>query len=65
MRIRGQKQAILEHLKKGGSLTPIDALRLTGTMKLATRVSELRDMGHPIKDEWVEKDGAKFKRYWI
>jgi len=32
-------------------------------MKLATRVGELRRIGHVIEDRWVEANGKKFKAY--
>ena len=42
-----QRQQILELLQAGYSLTPLDALRLVGTTKLATRISELiNEDGH-------------------
>ena len=43
--------------------SPIDALKLVGTMKLASRVSELRRDGHVIVDRWCEANGKKFKSY--
>lgn len=62
-----QNQAILDYLKAGNSLTGLDALKLMGTMKLASRISELRDEGIEIKDETIhDKDtGKHYKRYWI
>ena len=40
-----QKTKILEHLKKGKSITPLDALSLFGCFRLAARISEIRDIG--------------------
>lgn len=45
-RSRSQKAAILKYLQAGGTLTPLEAVRIIGTMKLATRVSELISEGH-------------------
>lgn len=53
-RSRSQKERILELLQNGVVLTPIAALRMVGTTKLATRISELIDEGHTeIKKEKV------------
>jgi len=62
-----QNQAILEYLKSGHTLTGLDALRLFGTMKLASRISELKDEGNNIFDETIhdEKTGKHYKRYWL
>lgn len=53
-RSRSQKDRILIYLKGGGTLTPLQALDLFGTTKLATRISELIDEGHTeIQKQWV------------
>ena len=62
-----QDERIIEYLEMGNSLTGLDALRLFGTMKLATRISEIRKK-HPgldIRDEYVHANGKAFKKYWI
>jgi hypothetical protein len=46
-----QQQKVVDCLKKGWK-SPIDALNEAGTMKLATRVGELRRMGYIIEDKW-------------
>lgn len=46
-RSHSQKERILAYLQDGGCLTPLDALKKVGTMKLATRISELiNEDGH-------------------
>ena len=57
-----QRASILKRLKRGWC-TGLQALYDTGTMKLATRVSELRRDGHTVLDRWVEQDGKRFKAY--
>lgn len=59
-----QHESILKQLKRRW-MTPLDALRLCGTMKLASRVSELRRDGVVILDRWVEVNGKRFKAYRI
>ena len=55
-----QRQLIIECLKKGW-ISPLDALKYAGTMKLATRVGELKREGYLILDKWHES--KKFKLY--
>ena len=55
-----QKQEIVACLKKGWK-SPIDALKEAGTMKLATRVGELKREGWLILDKW--HPSKKYKLY--
>ncbi len=55
-----QIQRIIDCLRSGWK-SPLDALREAGTMKLATRVGELRQKGYEIHDKWDEN--SKFKLY--
>ena len=43
-----KKSLILNHLKNGRPLTPQQALRLYGHMRLASCINRLRDEGYPI-----------------
>jgi hypothetical protein len=43
-----QKEKILQYIEDNGSITPLDALREFGCMRLASRVSELKRDGYPI-----------------
>lgn len=63
----GQQAQILDILQRGESLTGLDALKRVGTMKLASRVSELRRAGFDIKDETVHDQESKkhYKRYFL
>lgn len=57
-----QRDLIIKCLKKGWK-SPLDALKEAGTMKLSTRVGELRQDGFVILDKWHES--RKFKMYKI
>ena len=59
-----QHESIIKRLRKGWC-TGLEALTTCGTMKLATRVSELRRDGFVIVDKWVEQGGKRFKSYRI
>jgi hypothetical protein len=56
--IASQNGKILEHLKRGRSITPLEALQRFGCLRLAARVQNLKDEGHVIDREW-ETDGTK------
>lgn len=55
-----QQQAIIKCLTKGWK-SPLDALNEAGSMKLSTRVGELRRSGYVILDKW--HPSKKFKLY--
>ena len=58
-----QNDEILTLLKQG-PLTPMDALKKVGCMRIAARIWELRQMGYPISREWhVTRSGKKVARY--
>lgn len=48
-----QKSLILQHLRDGASITPIDALRDYGCFRLAAVINTLRDDGHNIITKMV------------
>lgn len=52
-----QEDAILNHLKSGKTITPIEALNLYGSFRLAARIASLRQQGYNIvtegKDQWA------------
>ena len=67
-----QKKRILSYLQAGGNLTPLDALMKVGTMKLATRISELiNEDGHteirktPTIVETADGGTARVMCYYI
>lgn len=54
-----QHTKILEYLNTGKRLTPLQAVRVAGTMKLATRIGELIREGYPIIKEWYRTPNGK------
>lgn len=44
-----QCERILDYIAENGSITQLDALREFGCMRLASRVSDLKRQGVPIK----------------
>ena len=48
-----QVQRLLEHLKNGHRITPIQALREFGIFRLVARIYDLRASGHQIERELI------------
>jgi hypothetical protein len=57
-----QTNEILAYMEKK-PITPIEALKRFGCLRLAARINDLRDAGHFINTELVVKNGKKFARY--
>ena len=60
-----QSDLILEALKHGDRLTPLDALTRFQCMRLASRISDLKKKGHAIHVRTI-KDGKKsYAEYYM
>ena len=46
-----QCDKILQYIEEKGSITPLDALREFGCMRLASRMCDIKKMGYPVKKE--------------
>ncbi len=57
-----QNTTVLSALKNH-QLTPLDALKRHGIMRLAARVGELKEMGYNIKTNRKEVNGKTFASY--
>ena len=53
---------ILTHMQKGLYITPLQALRLYGCLRLSARIGQLREAGYPVKSERHQIKGPKGKR---
>ena len=63
-----QYELIIKYIRDFGSISPYEAFKDLGVTKLATRISEMRQMGYKFDDEWfntVNRYGAevRYKRY--
>lgn len=59
-----QNDRILDYMQKYGGITPLDAMRDLGVMRLASRISDMRRLGYEVIDEWVSVEnrwGEKVK----
>lgn len=65
-----QCEKILRHLQDVGSISPLDAIEQYGIMRLAARISNLRDKGYPIKSKMATgvnryKEKVHYKIYYL
>lgn len=60
---KSQAELILEHLKSGKTITPLEALDLFGCLRLGARIWDLKDIKHNIVTEIEEKEGKRYARY--
>lgn len=58
-----QNFKILQHLKQGNTITPLEALHLFGSLRLGARIKDLRDMGANIITETISHNGKRFAQY--
>jgi len=59
-----QKMEILQYLQAGNSLTQLEALMKFGCMRLASRISEIRQMGYEIDVDFiVTRQGKRVAQY--
>ena len=54
-----QDEAILEYLKKGGTLTPLEALDKFKCMRLSARANTLKKRGYNVVSRMVEVSDSK------
>ena len=61
-----QKREVLQHLRRTGALTPLEAIGVYGIFRLAARINDLRGDGHSINTE-IRRDtkGRSYASYSI
>lgn len=65
-----QREIILRNMEDCGSITSLEAIQEYGIMRLASRISDLKNAGYPIRREMVTRqnrygDTVTFARYSI
>jgi len=62
-----QCEQILEYLKKGNTITPLEALDRFGCFRLASRINDLKNQGHCIGMEMRLnlKTGKRYAEYFL
>lgn len=63
--IESQSSKILRYLKKGKSITSLEALRKFGCFRLSGRIYDLRKDGHKIFSQFVRKNDKVFSEYYM
>lgn len=58
-----QEQQVLQHLKKHGTIRPLEALRRYGIYRLADSCFKLRSKGHRVKTRIIRKGKKQFAEY--
>ncbi len=59
------REQIKNGLEAGKTLTVVSALNEYRTIDLRKYISDLRKEGMNIQDRWVEKNGKRFKEYFV
>ena len=57
-----QKARILEHMRMGHSITPLEALNSFGCLRLGARIADIKAEGYLVHTEMI-KDPRTGKRY--
>lgn len=60
-----QKVNVLNHLKSGKSITPLEALQEYGCFRLADRILVLRQDGYNIITNNITENGKTFAEYTL
>lgn len=58
-----QTEQIKRHILKHNSITPLEALRKYGCMRLAARIRELRAEGFSVQTAIVTRGDRRYARY--
>ena len=63
-----QTVRVLDYILEFGSITQLEAIRDLGVMRLASRISDLKKQGVPIKSEMITvsnryEEPCRIKRY--
>lgn len=59
-----QTEKILNYMMKNTYITPMDALRECGCMRLAARIADIKELGYEIKTRMVvETNGTRYAEY--
>jgi len=60
-----QEDRILEYLKTGKSISPIEALQKFGSFRLGARIYSLKKKGYRIEEIDTHINGKTFARYFL
>ena len=61
--MEAQEKQILEHLQKGYSLTPLEALQKYGCFRLGARIYDLKQKGYNIHTDTITAGKKRYAQY--
>lgn len=63
---KSQTDRILDYMLTGKAITPLEALDLFGSSRLASRITEIKARGYLVYSEFVTtKTGKRIKQYHL
>ena len=71
LRMRGynmivsQRKSILNYMQKGYKITPLEALKKFGCLRLGARIYDLKQQGFEIKARMIEKNKKRYAQYYM
>jgi len=63
--MKSQNDLILEHLKKGKTLTSLQALEKFGCFRLASRIVDLHKRGIDVKARTMVSNKKHYSQYYL
>lgn len=60
-----QNQNILQYLKAGNRITPLEALNKFGSLRLGARIHDLKRLGYNIQKEIKTQGKQHFAEYYL
>lgn len=60
-----QRERILDWFRRGYDITSYDAYTRFGITQLGAIIFYLKKDGFQIGTEWIERNGSRFKRYFL
>lgn len=60
-----QAEQILQYLKQGNRITPVDALQKFGCFRLGARIWDLKKQGYNIQTHFVTKNNKTYAEYYM
>lgn len=62
---QSQNAGILQALKEGAHITPMDALNRFGCFRLSARIADIRKMGYNVKTRIVSSNRKNYAEYYM
>jgi hypothetical protein len=60
-----QNDKILDYLKLGKSITPLEALTSFKCFRLASRINEINNMGYNVVKDMVKDGETTYAKYYL